>query len=223
MPDDARTRIITAALDLLTSGGPDAVSTRAVSSAAGVQPPTIYRLFGDKDGLLDAITVQGYADYLAAKTAEPPAADPLDDLRRGWDQHLELGLANPALYLLMTTRPGRSPALEKALEILAARVSRVASAGRLRVPEPLAAALIHAAGSGTTLSLISTPPDSRDLTVSTAAREAVLAAISTDRPVSRTPGPAAAATALRAVLPQVSGLSAAEKALMGEWLDRITD
>ncbi|WP_255751076.1 hypothetical protein [Amycolatopsis sp. FU40] len=41
--------------------------------------------------------------------------------------------------------------------------------------------------------------------------------------MSRTPGPAAAATALRAVLPQVSGLSAAENALMGEWPDRITD
>ncbi len=223
MPEDARARIITAALDLLTSDGPDAVSTRAVSSAAGVQPPTIYRLFGDKDGLLDAITVQGYEDYLEAKTAEPPAEDPLDDLRRGWDQHLEFGLANPALYRLMTTRPGRSPALEKSLEILAARVSRIAAAGRLRVPEPLAAALIHAAGSGATLSLISTPADSRDLAVSVAAREAVIAAITTDRPVSRAPGPAAAATALRAVLPQVSGLSAAEKTLMGEWLDRITD
>ncbi|WP_246412625.1 hypothetical protein [Amycolatopsis dendrobii] len=120
----------------------------------------------------------------------------------------------------MTIRPGPSPAPEKSLEILAARVSRVASAGRLRVPESLAAALVHAAGSGATLSLISTSPDSRDLAVSVAARET---AISTDRPVSRTPGPAAAATALRAVLPQVSGLSAAEKALMSEWLDRITD
>ncbi|MGV9295149.1 TetR/AcrR family transcriptional regulator [Amycolatopsis sp. NPDC003676] len=223
MPDDARARIIKAALDLLSTGGPDAVSTRAVSSAAGAQPPTIYRLFSDKDGLLDAITVQGYADYLEAKTAQPPAEDPLEDLRRGWDQHLEFGLANPALYLLMTTRPGPSPALKKSLEILEARVSRIASAGRLRVPEPLAAALIHAAGSGATLSLISTPPDSRDLAVSVAAREAVIAAISTDRPVSRTPGPAAAAMALRAVLPQVSGLSEAEKTLMGEWLGRITD
>ncbi|MFD2471670.1 TetR/AcrR family transcriptional regulator [Amycolatopsis silviterrae] len=221
---DARARIITAALDLLTNGGPDAVSTRAVSAAAGVQPPTIYRLFGDKDGLLDAITVQGYADYLDAKTAQPPADDPLEDLRQGWDQHLEFGLANPALYLLMTTRPGApSPALEKSLEILSARVRRVAEAGRLRVPEPLAAALIHAAGSGTTLSLIATPVASRDLALSVAAREAVIAAISTDRPVSRTPGPVAAATALRAVLPQVSGLSGAEKALMSEWLDRVTD
>ena len=32
----------------------DAVSTRAVAAAAGVQPPTIYRQFGDKEGLLDA-------------------------------------------------------------------------------------------------------------------------------------------------------------------------
>ena len=48
-------RIAPAAADLLQSGGIDAVSTRAVAAAAGVQPPTIYRQFGDKDGLLDAV------------------------------------------------------------------------------------------------------------------------------------------------------------------------
>ncbi len=46
--------MVRAAADLLKSGGIDAVSTRAVAAAAGVQPPAIYRQFGDKDGLLDA-------------------------------------------------------------------------------------------------------------------------------------------------------------------------
>ncbi|WP_033294395.1 TetR/AcrR family transcriptional regulator [Amycolatopsis jejuensis] len=220
----SRTRIITAALELLAKG--EAVSTRAVSTAAGVQPPTIYRLFGDKDGLLDAIAVQGFSDYLAVKTALPPVTDPLDDLRQGWDLNVEFGLANPALYLLMNTRPRPdgppSPALAASLEMLSARVRRVAEAGRLRVPEPLAAGLIHAAGSGTTLSLIATPVSERDPALSPTAREAVIAAISTDRPVSRTPGPAAVATALQAALPQVEGLTGAEKSLLGEWLTRIS-
>ena len=36
-------------------GGRGAVTTRAVSAAARVQPPTIYRQFGDMRGLLDAV------------------------------------------------------------------------------------------------------------------------------------------------------------------------
>jgi len=51
---DGGQRIVRAAAELLTKGGLDAVSTRAVSAAAGVQPPAIYRRFGDMQGLLDA-------------------------------------------------------------------------------------------------------------------------------------------------------------------------
>ena len=55
MPDDVRDRIVDAASALLASGGPSAVTTRAVAADAGVQAPTIYRQFGDKDGLLQAV------------------------------------------------------------------------------------------------------------------------------------------------------------------------
>ena len=49
---------------LLREQGAAAVTTRAVAMAAGVQAPTIYRLFGDKDGLLDAV-----AEYVLAAQA----------------------------------------------------------------------------------------------------------------------------------------------------------
>ena len=62
-----RERIVEAAAQLLATGGREAVSTRAVSAAAGVQAPTIYRLFGDKQGLLDAVASRGFADYLRTK------------------------------------------------------------------------------------------------------------------------------------------------------------
>jgi AcrR family transcriptional regulator len=45
---EAAEKVLEAAARLLSSGGVDAVSTRAVAAAAGVQPPTIYRQFGDK-------------------------------------------------------------------------------------------------------------------------------------------------------------------------------
>src|SRR6478752_6009898 len=87
--EDARARILAAATDLLATGGRDALTTRAVAAAAGVQAPTIYRLFGDKDGLLDAVAEHVMATYVAEKTAVADAearaeGDPVADLRSAW-------------------------------------------------------------------------------------------------------------------------------------------
>src|SRR6266536_1471535 len=100
-PDDQRERILSTAVKLLADAGPSWLSTRAVAAAAGVQTPTLYRLFADKDGLLDAVASFGFESYLAEKRAFAPSEDPVDDLRRGWDVHVEFGLANPAIYTLM--------------------------------------------------------------------------------------------------------------------------
>jgi AcrR family transcriptional regulator len=208
----------------LAEGGPDAVSTRAVSTAAGVQPPTIYRLFGDKQGLLDAVVAHGFASYLATKSAREQTADPVEDLRVGWDEHVGLGLANSALYLLMYSRSGSpSPAAVAAYDILAKHIHRIAEAGRLAIPEARAVMLVHAAGSGTTLTLIGTPDKDRDPELSPTAREAIIAAITTGAPAAEDPGPVAAAITLRAVLPRTDALTSPERGLMREWLDRIAD
>ena len=90
-----RQRVIEAAADLLAREGRDAVTTRAVAVAAGVQPPAIYRLFGDKDGLLDAVAEHGFATFLAAKHVDPIPQDPIEDLRAGWDLAVEFGLDQP--------------------------------------------------------------------------------------------------------------------------------
>jgi AcrR family transcriptional regulator len=222
--DNARDRIAAVAARLLAEGGREAVSTRAVSAAAGIQAPTIYRLFGDMQGLLDAVATHGFTTYLRSKTSREPGPDPVEDLRAGWDLHIGFGLANPALYSLMYSepRPGESsPAAVAAAEVLAVQIRRIAEAGRLRVGEELAAQLVHAAGSGTTLALIALPEDRRDPALSRLAREALIAAITTDAAVAAEPGPAGAAVALRAALPQTSALTAPERALMTEWLDRI--
>jgi len=205
-------------------GGREAVSTRAVSAAAGVQAPTIYRLFGDKQGLLEAVAAHGFTAYLNDKTDMEPSDDPVEDLRTGWDLHVGFGLANPALYSLMygDPRPGASaPAAVAAAEVLAGHIRRIAEAGRLRVSEERAAHLVHAAGCGTTLTLIALPENRRDPALSDTAREAVIAAITTDAPGAATPGPVSAAIALRAVLPQTAALTLHERALLQEWLDRI--
>jgi AcrR family transcriptional regulator len=217
--DEHRQRIVEAAARLLAEGGPDAVSTRAVSTAAGVQPPTIYRLFGDKQGLLDAVVVHGFEEYLADKPTAAVDIDPVEDLRIGWDHHVGLGVANPALYTLMYAHRPPTPAAQAALGVLAERIHRVAEAGRLRIPEERAVALVHAVGHGTTITLINSANPDPEL--SATAREAVLAAITTDAPATVESGLVAAAVTLRAVLPESDALTAPERALMAEWLDRI--
>lgn len=222
--EDNRERILAAATRLLIEEGRETLSTRAVSAAAGVQAPTIYRIFGDKRGLLDAVAVHGFEQHLADKRRMEPTDDPVEDLRTGWNLNVEFGLTSPALYRLMyaESQPdGQPPAAAAALEILAGYIDRIAAAGRLRINSTRATQLVHAAGSGTTLALIAMPEGRRDRGVSELAREAVIAAITTDAPVAAGPGAAAAAIALRAALPRTTALTAGELGLLEELLDRI--
>ncbi len=220
---ELRTRILDAAMKLLTGEGRDAVTTRAVSEAAGVQPPVLYRLFGDKHGLLDALAEYGFRAYLSQKQLLP-AGDPVEALRAGWDLHIDFGLTNPAIYLLMYAEPSsgkKSPAAEASFQMLRKHIRRVASAGRLRVTEERATHLFHAAGSGTVLTLLGMPQGELDMTLSSMAREAALAAITTEIPIYKKGGSAEAAIALRAVLDDTAPLSEGERSLLLEWLDRL--
>src|SRR6478752_7481588 len=93
--------MLRAAADLLQTGGIQAVSTRAVAAAAGVQPPTIYRLFGDKDGLLDAVAGFVLRGYIAKKRMLTGTSDdPVVELRDLWDLHIDFGLKEPHCYVL---------------------------------------------------------------------------------------------------------------------------
>lgn len=223
--DLTRERIVEAAYDLLNREGREALSTRAVCAASGVQSPTIYRIFGDKQGLLDAVAEHGFEAYLAGKTALAETDDPVEDLRRGWDLHIDFGTNNPALYSLIygDARPGvESPAARQASAVLAKRIKRIAEAGRLRVSEDRAAHLVHAAGCGMVFTLISLPPEERDPALSVMARESAIAAVTTDHAAPpATADAVSTAVALRAVAPTLTALTDNERALLSEWLHRV--
>ncbi|MCM2413201.1 TetR/AcrR family transcriptional regulator [Streptomyces sp. RKAG290] len=221
--EQPRQRVIEAAIDLLVREGRDAVTTRAVAVAAGMQPPAIYRLFGDKSGLLDAVAEYGFARFLATKHIDPDPKDPIEDLRDGWDLAVEFGLANPALYALMYSEPTRasSAAFKAGMEVLMGRMRRLAAGGWLRVDEELAAALIHATARGAVLTWLTLPEDRRDPALLTTMREAMVSAVTNQEPAVQETGPAGAARALRAALPEQTTLSGAEQHLMREWLDRL--
>ena len=163
--EDARARIIVAAAALIARGGRDAATTRAVAAAAAVQAPTIYRLFGDKRGLLDAVAEYGLASYVAEKAQRKPLRDPVAELARGWDMHVAFGLAHPGLFTIMSGDPQAQPrtgAIATGLDVLAGRIRAIALAGRLTVSEPRALALLQSSCAGTVLHLLGQPPEQRD-------------------------------------------------------------
>jgi AcrR family transcriptional regulator len=207
---ETRAHILETAARLLDAEGAAALTIRAVAQAAGLQAPALYRFFEDKDALLDAVAEHVFTTYVTGKAATREG-DPVADLRTGWDAHIGFGLANASLFGLLVT-PGRtSPAAEAGLAVLRDRVHRIAETGRLRVPEPLAVELIHAAGTGAVLTLLARAPEDRDPGLAEAMFEAVLGRILTDAPAL----PTAPATPA-----ELAKLTGAERALLAEWLGR---
>ena len=181
--------------------------------------------------LLDAVASYGFETYLQEKGSREQIEDPVEELRQGWNLHVAFGLANPGFYTLMYGDPhpdAEHKAASRGFEALRMLVQRIAEAGRLRVSVERAAQMIHAAACGVTLTLLELKPENRDLTLSAQSREAVLGAVTlpqtTDdavkmdvqnRVISR-------AVALKASLSEVTALTPGERALLSEWLDRLS-
>ena len=226
----ARDRLLSAAADLLdeAQGGP--VSTRAICERAGVQAPTLYHHFNSKQGLLDAVITHGFKEFLSQRAASP-SDDPIEDIRHGWDLHVRYGLENPGIYARIYGRavPGQPCGVVAEVEqMILQALQPAARQGRLRVPPEQAARQILAASTGVILTLISQPPDTLDLSLSTGVRDAVLDRISKAPGRRRQTSPDAAplvpaAIALRAALRDDTGpLTDTETALLDDWLTRLS-
>jgi AcrR family transcriptional regulator len=224
-----RDRILNAATQLLAAGGRGAVSTRAVSAAAGVQPPTIYRTFGDMEGLLDAVATQAFEEYLQDKVRLLQTDDPVADLKASWDLHISFAMARPAFWSLIFENGGggkASRARRRAEAMLRQMVSRVAAAGRLRMSVERASALMHAYAVGILSTQLALPENERDPRLAAAARDGVLAMITTDLPApSADDSVPSKAVALRVALAEAApaALSEAERTLLDEWLGKLAD
>jgi AcrR family transcriptional regulator len=223
-------KVLQAAAELLRTGGVQAVSTRAVAAAAGVQPPVIYREFGGMDELLDAVTRFTLEDYLRDKRRRLSRAsgDMLRNLRQMWDIHVEFGLAHPETYVLTFGQPrvGKiSAGARESIALLEQIIAGIAAEGRLCMPVERATSLVHSASIGTVLTLIPTPPDERDSQLSVLARDNALAAIVNDnKPVPpKSATLTARAVALREAVQRNDGvpLTDAERNMLLEWLARL--
>ncbi|MFI9835725.1 TetR/AcrR family transcriptional regulator [Nonomuraea sp. NPDC051941] len=225
--DPLRTAMIEAAVRQLATSANHEIATRAVCEAVGVSQPVLYRLFGDKHGLLDAVADHGYERYAAIKAAQEQTHDPVADLHAGWDGHMAFAKENPALYQLMfTPRPwSHSTARDRVMDLLVAALTRCAAAGALTVAPRTGAQLILSANVGTALDHISRPALFDDPALSHRMRDAVFSYVLTETTAHNDADPVrAAALRLHAQLDLVGteALEPAETALLRRWLERIT-
>lgn len=213
--------VVESTAKLITESGESSASTRAICAAAGIQPPALYRLFGDKQGLLDAVASHSFDVFMADHEALTTHDDPVEGLRASWDLHVNFGLTHPHMYWLTYGAPRQGPAALKALDLLNVQLQHIAQAGRLRVSQEQASDMTHATVNGTTLALLNQPPEERDLMRSNMAREAILSAITIVAAQTQAPSPHHAAITMKAWAPQLNALTLPERLLLQEWLDRV--
>ncbi|MBM2615951.1 TetR/AcrR family transcriptional regulator [Actinoplanes sp. LDG1-06] len=222
-----RAAMLAAAEQQLVASADGDIATRAVCEAVGVTQPVLYRLFGDKNGLLDALADEGLLKYADRKAAQPKTDDPVADLLAGWDDHMDFGRNNPALYQLMFAPRPRSHAhaRREIMDLLEDSLLRCAAIGALRITPNAAAQLILPANVGLVLSCIAQPELFDDPALSDRTRDAIFAAVLTTPEVSTEDGDPVAAAALRLrsqlAVTGTAALEPAEIALLDLWLQRL--
>jgi AcrR family transcriptional regulator len=231
-------RIIEAAAALLAKSVDGDVSTRQICDAAGVTAPTLYHHFGDKESLLRAVVDFGWTDFLRSKRSVAVVVHDHvgDDIRAGWNNHVEFALKNPNFYRLMWA-PGVAPnsvALAEAHRILYDRMKLGASRGQLRVSPAMAARIVMSATVGAALALITQPEHYTDDSFSQQLLEAVVGFVTVGAATNgqgRTRRAAPQSTSISSVAATLSSklesepnpLTPAERQLLQQWLATLAD
>jgi AcrR family transcriptional regulator len=152
-----KARIFAAARDRFDREGSAGLSMRKIAEAVGVTPMTIYRHYADKDALMDALMLDGFAVW-EARAAAVEAAHPLAWLEQFFEVFLDFALTEPrryeAAFLLPARRArrypddfaaGRSPAINLAY----ARIEAARAAGLIgRAPATVIALTLSALAQG---------------------------------------------------------------------------
>lgn len=99
VPDDATaTKILDAAVAACAAQGIGAVTIDGVARRAGVNRVTVYRRFGDRDALLQAMTLrEGEQMALGIMTVLEGIDDPVEQLVEGFAAALRLAEAHPVI------------------------------------------------------------------------------------------------------------------------------
>lgn len=175
---DTRRALLDAATSIVARQGLGGTSLRAICAQVGVQLPTLYHFFGDKQGLLDAVLADSLDRYLTGKRSATRAGDPRKSLRQGWDLHVGFARENPAIYPLMFPAQAdtATDAARSTLERLEEGFQRLADAGLLRtgMTAGLATRSLSAALHGVAMTVAREPARRDNDKLSATVRDAVI-------------------------------------------------
>ena len=125
-----RQRIIEAARKLIAAGGLPALSMRKLGSEAGVSVTTLYNLFGNSDGILNALIDDAVDRVDEVLKREPPRENPLEQCHTVITVSVRCMVADEAIYrplgIAGYERLARAGAEERRLSDRAAAIVRVA-------------------------------------------------------------------------------------------------
>lgn len=94
---DTKTRILTAAIEAFEAGGEAGLSLRDVAARVSLTPMALYRHYGDKQALVDAIVAHATQEWRARVAGIAPCAPGVWLLKIG-DAFLEFSLEQPRLF-----------------------------------------------------------------------------------------------------------------------------
>jgi AcrR family transcriptional regulator len=97
--------IATAARTILDHEGHNAITVRRVAAAVGITPMAVYRHYRNRQGLLNALADNGFAEFAARLAALPLSGDIEEALTQILDANLDFAFKNPRLFELMFLRP----------------------------------------------------------------------------------------------------------------------
>ncbi|MGC1907969.1 MAG: TetR/AcrR family transcriptional regulator [Candidatus Acidiferrum sp.] len=130
-------RIANAALSILESEGPEAVSMRRVAQAVGITPMAIYHHFPSREALLNTITNREFARLLSFIQAHPLSGAVEDRLLAVMAGYVDYAFAQPRVFdfIFSRPRPGarqfpkdfrarRSPTLNPVADLLEAEMKK---------------------------------------------------------------------------------------------------
>ena len=134
-------RILAAATDLLDTGGPSAITLRAVGDAAGISQSAPYRHFADKRALLDALVRQIIHQMRGAvEAARSEATSPAAALNSVVAQYFDYARRYPVRYRLLLEESRRDCAVgaeaRQTFDTLADLVHRAQTSGELQAGDP---------------------------------------------------------------------------------------
>ncbi|MEV4247681.1 TetR/AcrR family transcriptional regulator [Streptosporangium canum] len=142
--DELRSRLLDVASQLLVTIGPESLSMRRIATEAGCSTTVIYTMFGSKEGLAEALYLEGFERFRRRLESVPARRNALEHLTALGPAYREAALAEPGYYALMFERaiPGFLPSerartlARAALNVLDRVIADCISAGYIIPTQP---------------------------------------------------------------------------------------